>query len=263
VRPYVTAADGRTAVARVTVTGVPEAAPAVLLSANFMPPKARADKKLTLTAAVTHPAPTAVSWSVASAPLDAATCQPAPECGLSPKAPDICDANTVSTTGCSGGVLQLRGGVLQPGRYIFTAAVSPRSGGGASSSATIEVVVNSAPTDGILSTAPTTGQELVSTFRLKVVGFADPDAPITYEFGYLLNAASLGESAAVANLFRPISPMGSAYSLESLLPAAAAESAVRVRDASGAAALAHMPVAVQPFAAGPPRCYPPRHRHAV
>jgi hypothetical protein len=201
-------------------------------------------------------------YIVASAPLDAATCQPAPECGLSPKAPDVCDAQTVSTTGCSGsgGVLQLRGGVLQPGRYIFTAAVSPRSGGGASSSATIEVVVNSAPTDGILSTAPTTGQELVSTFRLKVVGFADPDPPITYEFGYLLNTAGSGDSAAVVdNVFRPISPMGSAYSLESLLPAAAAESAVRVRDASGAAALAHMPVAVQPFAVGPPRCFPPRH----
>jgi hypothetical protein len=244
----VSAPDGRFAAACVAVTGVPPAAPAVSVSANYALPKHRASDKLTLSATVTFPDPTSITWTVVTAPLNATTCAPAPECGLKPAAPVICDATKVSTTGCSGATLQLRSGALQPGRYVFTAAVAPKSGGGASSSASIAVVVNSAPLDGIISTSPAEGEELVTVMRLKAVGFTDPDDPMTYEFGYLLRASAVGGSSAVfANLFRPLSPVGSAYVMDTTLPTAAAETAVRVKDAMGASSIAHMPVNVAAF----------------
>ena len=251
-----TAPDGRSASASASVLGVPPAAPRVsvnVVNGGNAGRKASASEKLTLAATVTYDSPTTVTWTTASVALDANTCNPKPECGLAPKVPNICDAVRVSTTGCSGRTLQLRPNALRPGRYVFTAAVAPATGGGISSSATAEVIVNAAPSGGVVSSTPESGEELVTVMRLKAVGFDDVDAPLTYEFGYLLDAAksSGGDPSslsAVANLFRPVSPPGAAYVLDTTLPTSAAEAAVRVTDAMGESRIAHMPVTIAPFA---------------
>jgi hypothetical protein len=100
-----------------------------------------------------------------------------------------------STNQTVGGVLQasfslaiplsIKGGMLTPGtRYTFVVACNAMGRQGGSARASIDVLVNAAPTPGNLFISPSAGLEMVQEFSLTAVFWDDLDLPMNYEFSY-------------------------------------------------------------------------------
>jgi hypothetical protein len=164
--------SSRVAERSVDITTVSPSAPEVIITSNVV--KVNPSIKLKLSGAVTLEAPGTVSWSISDPTIDLASIS------LVPTVTKLSDVSS-STTSLFNLVLSANS---LPERSTFTFKLICEVLGGVSSFAAITVRINGPPFVGVLTSNPTQGTMLNTSFQLVASRFEDDDIPLTYEFGY-------------------------------------------------------------------------------
>ena len=175
----------RSATASVSVAILPALSAVISLSSNLVRVKMNPGDGLKLTGTISAPSELSsnVTWS-----LDAATTGlvDLKSVSLTPLVQTYAASSTSSAT-LSKRItyLALPSSVLPAGvTYTFSLTCTLASPGKTSSSS-ISIEVNKAPTPGILSISPISGEELSTMFVFSCSRWVDEDLPLTYVFGYL------------------------------------------------------------------------------
>ena len=169
---YVTSA-GRTSTTSITVAVVSNDRPLVSVNSSAIVGKVVPDRQLALSGQAYTTAGGYASWAVSDSSLNLTTL------ALTPS------HNVVVSSGFSTMTLVLPANSLPPGSTLTFTLSCQSAKTGFSSSASLNVVINSPPQGGVFVVTPSRGYELTDSFTFSASRWWDSDLPINYAFGFI------------------------------------------------------------------------------